>query len=78
MQRLYTPKGIIFIKRDLFASDLLAMNEEKIIFIQSKLGKKNIADAFKKYKELKTPTGVKKWIVVWEIRVREPEIIEVE
>lgn len=68
--------GMIPIKRDLFFSDGLAMNEKEIIFWQSKMGRKNIADARNNYQLLKTPEKVKKCIVVWETR-KKPEFIYV-
>jgi len=80
LQRIYSKGKIIFIKRDLFFSDGLSINDDEIIFWQSKLNKKNIADAFKKYSEMKMPKckQIKKWIIVWTPRAREPEIINVK
>jgi len=74
MMWIKTKKGMLPIKRDLFFSDGLAMNEKEIIFWQSKLGRANIADARNKYLSLKTPKGVKKCIVVWEVR-KKPKFI---
>jgi hypothetical protein len=42
-------KRIMF-KRDIFASDLLAMNENDIIFVQVKLGRKNIASVLRRFR----------------------------
>lgn len=78
LQRLYTPKGVIFVKRDMFASDILAMNEEEIIFVQVKLGRKNIASAYKEFAKFVFPPFVKRWIIVWEERARQPEIIPMD
>jgi hypothetical protein len=68
---------IIFIKKDQFGADLLAMNKEELIFIQVKFGKKNISTAIKEFTKFKFPSFTKKWIVVWEFRASEPEIIEI-
>jgi hypothetical protein len=72
---------IIWIKRDLFYSDGIAILPDKeIIFWNSKFGKSNIAEGFKNYNNLKLPKipQIKKWLVVWEVRKQEPEIIECE
>jgi hypothetical protein len=78
-QRIYTKGKVIFVKRDLFASDGLSMNEDLMIFWQCKLNKKNIADAIKEFSKFPFPDSkeVERWIVVWEPRKREPEIIKV-
>jgi hypothetical protein len=78
LQRIYIKGQVIFIKRDVFGSDGLAMNSEEIIFWNSKFGKLNIAKGIKEFHEHPYPTIVKRWVVVWEFRAREPEIVEVE
>ena len=74
---IYKDGGNIPIKKDQFASDLLAVNREQVIFVQVKLNKKHVADARKQFAEHPFPDFVDKWIVVWEERAREPEIEEV-
>ena len=69
---------MIFIKKDQFASDLLAVSSEEIIFVQVKLNKKNIADAVKEFNKFVFPDNAERWIGVWTPRAREPEIITVE
>ncbi|NMB82954.1 MAG: hypothetical protein GYA14_14170 [Ignavibacteria bacterium] len=64
------------IKKDIFGSDLIAMNDKKIIFVQVKLGKKNIAGAVKEFNKYKFPKFVDKWIVIWEKGSSIPEIQE--
>jgi len=78
LQRISTPRGVFFIKRDVFAADGLAMNGDEMIFWNSKLGKKNIAQGLKEFAKHPYPAGIKRWVIVWEPRVAEPEIIEVE
>jgi len=63
------------IKKDIFGSDMIAMNGKDIIFIQVKKGKKNVAEARKKFAEYPFPSFVKRWIVVCE-KGKEPEIEE--
>lgn len=65
------------IKRDQFASDLLAVNREQVIFIQVKLGRKNIAAARANFARYAFPDFTDKWIVVWEKGAGKPEILEV-
>lgn len=77
-QRIFIKGQVIFIKKDIFGADLIAMTTEEIIFANSVLGRKNIASHIKEFNKYKYPDFVKRWIVVWEERAREPEIIEVE
>ena len=77
LQRIYVKGKVIFIKKDQMASDLLAVSESEIIFVQVKLNRNNIAQAVKEFSKFEFPAFVGKWIVVWEVRAREPEIIEV-
>jgi len=77
LQGIKTPHGILYIKKDLFFSDGLSISKDgKIIFWQSKLGRKNIADAVHKYKGF--CVCAKKVVVIWEKRARDPELIWVE
>lgn len=66
-------------KSDIWFSDLVAMNEERLVFGQVKGGHGDlkINKAIENYKELKTPPGVEKWVIVYRPRVKHPEIIEV-
>ena len=75
-QRIFTPKGIIFVARDIAGADLMGMNGKEIIFIQVKSNK---VDSTKGIKELSAhpyPKNIKKWVVYWQPRSREPEITE--
>ena len=80
IQRLYTKGRIVFIKKDIFGADGLAMDGDKAIFWQCKLGKKNIAQAIKEFEKYPYPYDhnvVERWIVVWTPRKKEPEVIVV-
>ena len=81
LQRIYSKGRLIYVKRDLFASDILAMNGEDIIFVQVKSGKEgtgiNLKKAYQEFEKYPFPKYVKRWIVIWRERQREPEIIEV-
>ena len=76
LQRIWTPKGVFFKKQDVFGADGISMNEQEIIFWNSKFGKSNIAEGLKEFAKYPFPNFVKRWLVVWEARVREPEIVE--
>jgi hypothetical protein len=80
VQRIPDGKGgILNIKRDLFASDMLAMKIDELVFIQlksGKTGKKNIASAFKEFEKYPFPPFVKKWVVLYEPN-KDFDIIEV-
>ena len=78
LQRIVTKQGkILYVKKDLLGADGIAMNGEEVIFWNSKKGRSNVAKGIKEFMKYPYPSCVKKWIVVWEDRKREPEIIEV-
>lgn len=76
-QRIVTGDRTIFIKRDMWGADVVAMNTESIVFVQVKLNKNNVADAIKEFTKYPYPPFVKRWVVVWTPKQREPEIVEV-
>jgi len=82
LQRIVSKGKLIYIKRDLFGADILAMNKESIIFVQVKAGKKktgiDIKKAIQEFKKYPFPDCVDRWIVVWRERDKEPEIIDVK
>ena len=80
LQSIYAGGKVLYVKRDQMASDLLAVSNSEIIFVQVKFGKKNTAAAIKEFKKFEFPgeSCCLLWIVIWELRAREPEIVEVE
>jgi len=80
LQRIYIPekKQVLFTKKDIFGADLVAMNENEIIFVNSKTGKSNISTGIKEFMKFRYPKFVKRWLVVWTPKIREPEIVEVQ
>jgi hypothetical protein len=64
------------VKHDQFASDLLAMNEDSLIFVQVKLNRANVARAREEFRRHVFAPGAQRWIVVWEPRAREPDILD--
>ena len=79
LQRIYVKGRIIYVKKDLFGADLLAFRREpeEFILANSVYNRKNIASHIKVFKEYPFPGFIKLWILVWEFRAREPEIVEV-
>lgn len=77
-----TPKGLVRVKRDLFASDILAIDREQIIFVQVKYGSTErsrqvaLSSARTEYGKFTFPDFVDKWIFLWQPGVKNPEIIE--
>ena len=65
------------VKRDQFASDLLAVNAEQILFVQVKLGRDGIWKARAEFATFPCPPPARQWIVIWERGAREPEVIDV-
>ena len=80
LRRIFTKKGLIYIKKDLFGADMLAFNEDGYIFANAKFGRNNLSAGLKEFRKFNFPKvkKVEHWLVVWELRVREPEIIVYE
>jgi len=80
VQRIYDGKNnkVIFVKRDVLAADLIAVSADAFILVNSKLGRKNIASGIKDFHKYPCPPFVDRWLVVWEPRVREPEVVVVD
>ena len=79
LQRIVTKSGkLLNIKRDMFCSDLMAISKDEVIFANSVFGRLNIASHIKAYKALVLPKckHIKVWVLVWEIRAKDPEIID--
>lgn len=69
---------VLFCKKDLWGGDLVARNKEELIWVQVKSNKGDIATGIKQLSEDSDwPESVKRWVVIWEPRARDPEIIEV-
>lgn len=74
-ERIITPEGrVIFHTTDVFGADGIAMNGKEVIYWNSKLGSKNIAEGFKQFNKWPWPPGNIKVVVQWEKRAREPII----
>ena len=77
--RVFTPKGVFFITKDIFSADLIAVNDKEMIFIQVKSRKSDVLKGIKDMLEVPWPKGckcLKRWVLLWEPRAREP-VIEV-
>lgn len=66
-------------KNDCLFSDLMAFNEEEFWLVQVKggTGELKIKKATENYQSLRTPSFIKKVIMVWRPRVKVPELIEI-
>lgn len=78
-------KKAFFVKQDLFASDGIAMNGNRIIFWNSKFGmpdvqESKINEGIEAFMKFPYPVceHIERWLVLWKKRVKEPEIIVVE
>ena len=72
---IFTPTGRFPMKKDLFASDGLAMNGKELIFWNSKLGCDSLNSEMKKYDEYLFPPFVTLAIVAWKPRCKKPRIM---
>ena len=68
---------VIFVKRDTFGADLMAMNGSQMLFVQVKTNKGDMAAGLKELAKHPYPSFVELWVVRWEPRAREPEVAEV-
>ena len=68
---------VVWIRKDILGADLIAVNDTETILVGSVLGSKNVARNLKKFKEYPSG-GLKRWLVVWRPRIKEPELVEVE
>ena len=69
---------VMFMKKDLWGGDLVARNRDELIWVQVKSNKGDIGRGIKQLSEDDNwPDNVKRLVVCWEPRVREPEIVEV-
>ena len=67
---------MIPIKRDLFASDGIAICKEHIVFWNSILTKHNLKAHVDEYKKWPFPKTVELYVIVWEKGARHPEVID--
>lgn len=73
-----------YAKRDLFASDLIAMNGKQILFVNSIFNKtiqsKNVAEHKKRFDQFPFPECdcIKKMIIIWKTKIRDPIILELD
>ena len=70
-------KKVVFVARDLFGADLVAMNKKEIIFIQCKTHASDVLDGMNKLLEYPYPPLVKRWVARWIPGAKEPTITEV-
>lgn len=78
-----SPEKQIPQKRDQFASDLLAVNSQSVIFVQVKSGEAartgTFPEARREFAKFVFPESlvVRRWIIAWPFRTRHPRIIEI-
>jgi hypothetical protein len=68
---------VLFSKKDLFGADGISMNGEEIVFWNSKLNKSNVAAGIKEMLKYPFPKSVERWIIVWQVRAKNPTIVNV-
>lgn len=78
---IYRPGGSrLPVKRDQFASDLLAMNASTLVFVQVKGGEAARGGTFpaarRAFARFVFPPGIERWVVAWAPRVRQPRVVQ--
>ena len=76
--RIFTKGKIIFVKKDLWGADLIAVKGEEEMWVQWKTNKGDIAKGLKELANYPMPSRVKQCVATWAAKAKEPEIIEVE
>lgn len=80
--RMIAPGKMIYVKKDVFSSDGISMNGKEIIFWNSKHSTSKDSERHvigygkEDYKRHNFPPFVKRQLVVWQLRRKEPEIID--
>lgn len=72
---------VIFVKRDLWGFDVVAFNDEHMVWVQVKANAAHVPDGLRSVAWTVWPPGVKRWVVWWPPRrrlVEGPMIHEVE
>ena len=80
LEKMMCVKKNIFIKKDQFASDLLAVGNGRVIFVQVKSGKtalSKVKEAIREFQKFDFPECADRWIVCWEERARKPVIVDI-
>lgn len=62
-------------KKDLFGADVIAMNRDKIIFVQVKSDSGDRSAGIKEFQKYPFPEFVDRWVVIW--TGNEHEIVEI-
>ncbi len=78
LQHIYAKGKVIYIKRDLLGADGLSVNDTEFILWNCITNKGDLSKHIKRFKEYPNPSFIKRLIVYWEARAKEPEIIEVD
>ena len=78
--RVFTPKGTFYITKDIFAADLICVNDKEMIFVQVKSNKGDVLKGIKDMLEIPWPDCecLKRWVLLWEPRAKQPCITEVD
>ena len=72
----------IYVKKDILASDGIAYNDKEFILWNSKSVIKDQyvarekSQGLKEYREIKTPPYIKKQLIIWKLRAKEPIVID--
>jgi hypothetical protein len=72
--------SVFFLKFDIWGADLIARNEEHVLFVQVKTNEGDVARGIKELNKGPWPGSVDRWVVYWPKRRKfkvGPEIIEV-
>jgi len=78
LQRIFVKGQVFFAKKDIWGGDLVAKNNKEIIWIQCKTNKVDINKGLKELNATIWPSFVKRWVVIWPLRAREPEVVEIK
>lgn len=78
LQRVVSKDKVIYVKQDLFGSDLLCVNDTEVLFVQVKTNRGDIAKGLKKLAQFPCPPCARQVVILWTPREKQPELIEAE
>lgn len=74
-------QGQFFVKKDIFGSDVIAMNDKEILFINSKfMGNRESgwtakSDGLKEFRNFRFPSQARPVLALWKKGARHPELV---
>ena len=76
-KRVFVKGQVFYTRQDLWGADLICVKNEELLIVQNKSNPVDISKGIKELKKAPWPDFVEKWVVIWPLRAREPQIIKI-